>query len=149
MVECISGKVADKKFAAILSMGSTREFSQKLKNFWNSYFVTSLFHFTSCSAHLLRCLYFFFYHILSYKHPRKHLSWWRRLEGVFSVTIFRHVLKTSSIRLQDVLEDGKLLSFIMIKTQPFVTSLDFDYVLHHCNAKDSLYIRLTLLNVCA
>ena len=61
------------------------------------------------------------------------------------VKIF-HLLR----RLQDVLEDKKLLRFITTKADNrFELSLDFGYVLHHCNAKGPLYIRMTLLNACA
>ena len=45
------------------------------------------------------------------------------------------------------MKDGKLLRFIMTKTENrFVISLDFGYVLHHFNAKGSSYIPMTLLN---
>ena len=44
----------------------------------------------------------------------------------------------------------KFLRFIMTKIDNgFVTLLDFGYVLHHCNSKGTLYIRMTLLNMCA
>ena len=51
----------------------------------------------------------------------------RRLEGVFSVTISR---------LPRRLQDGKLLRFIMTKTENrSVISLGLGCVLHHCNAE--------------
>ena len=44
----------------------------------------------------------------------------------------------------------KLLRFITTKVDNrFELSLDFGYVLHHCNAKGPLYIRMALLNACA
>ena len=69
---------------------------------------------------------------------------------------FEYVLKTSlaifcfSRRLEDFLEDGKLLRFIKIKTEnSFVISLDFGYVPHHCDTIGSSYICMMLLTVCA
>ena len=44
--------------------------------------------------------------------------------------------KTSSRCLQDVMEEEKLVLFVMTKIDNrFVFSLDFNYVLHHCNSK--------------
>ena len=75
---------------------------------------------------------------------------WRRLEDFISVKIvhlprlLEGVLKTYS----RLLEDEKLSHFIVTKIDNrFVISLDFGYVLHHCNAKGSLYIRRMFLNV--
>ena len=48
----------------------------------------------------------------------------KRVDDVFKVTIFR-----VPRHLQDILEDGKLLCFIVTKTDHrFVISLDFGYV---------------------
>ena len=55
----------------------------------------------------------------------------------------------SSKVIQDVLEDVTLLCFITTKTDNrLVKSLDFGYVLHHCNTKKLviLYIHMMLLN---
>lgn len=55
----------------------------------------------------------------------------RRLGEVFRVTSF-----CFPRRVQDVVENEKMLRFIMTKTgNCFVISLGFGYVLHHCNAK--------------
>lgn len=51
--------------------------------------------------------------------------------------------KTSSRHLQDVQEDEKLLHFVLTKIYDlFMISLDIDYVLHHFNAKNGLFIRI-------
>ena len=46
------------------------------------------------------------------------------------------LVKMTWRRFQDVLEDEKLLSFIITKTDNrFGISLDLGYVQHHCNAE--------------
>ena len=67
---------------------------------------------------------------------------WKLFVNIFSVTIIR--LRR---RLKDVLEEEKLLRFIMTKTDNhFVMSLDFVYVLHFHNAENSLYICMKLID---
>ena len=58
-----------------------------------------------------------------------------KTSSVYQFFVLQEVLKKSLKRPQDVLEDEKLLHFIMTKTgNRFVISLNVGYVLHHCNA---------------
>ena len=75
----------------------------------------------------------------------------RFIEDIFSETIFclprclEDDLKMSSKRHGR----RKIVKFHYDKKDNrFVISLGFACVLHHCNTKDSLYNRITLLNVC-
>ena len=56
-----------------------------------------------------------------------------------SIKGVQDVFKTSSRRLQDILEEEKLLRSIMTKANNYlVISLDLGYVLHHCNTEQFL-----------